>query len=245
MAGALVLWWSSAGCGGAYRGREANEGDGGRGVGMAERLPPQTVALVVTAVDPTFATEDHFMASFEMQLSGEPLAEKMGRKLLGYRRDYACQDSVCQASLYADPALAHADHRERIDLTGYSAAVESYEYSKQPMNNVAFESGAGTSLLFGPVLNPTGATGTAALARAQQWFQHLAGGSNLGGGFVSAAGPGRPLPWPGLWPVLQPFSSWNPAIAPTDHAGTCQLTSDDNPGVHAALFSDDYECDYT
>jgi hypothetical protein len=257
MAGALVLGWLWAGCGGAHRGRDANDGDGGRGVGAAgvigvpgavgataERLPPQTVALVVTAVDPTFATEDHFMASFEMQLSGEPLAEKMGRKLLGYRRDYACQDSVCQASLYADPALAHTDHRERIDLTGYSAAVESYEYSKQPMNNVAFESGAGTSLLFGPVLNPTGATGTAALARAQQWFQHLAGGSNLGGGFVSAVGPGRPLPWRGLWPVLQPFASWSPAINPAGSA-SCSLSSDDNRGKHGLIFSPDYECDYT
>jgi hypothetical protein len=189
----------SPGCGGPHRGRDATGGGGdvggagvGRAIGVAaERLPPQTVALVVTAVDPTFATEDHFMASLEMQLSGEPLAEKMGRKLLGYRRDYACQDSVCQASLYADPALAHTDHPERIDLAGYSAAVESYEYSKQPMNNVAFESGAGTSLLFGPVLNPTGGTGAAALARAEGWFRHMAGGSNLGSGFVSAASTSR------------------------------------------------------
>ncbi len=45
--------------------------------------------------------------------------------------------------------------------------------------------------------------------------------------------------------MLQPFTSWNPAIVPTNNAGTCLLTSDDNRGRHAALFSDDYECDYT
>ena len=62
---------------------------------------------------------------------------------------------------------------------------------------------------------------------------------------MTAPGPSNPLGWPGLWPVLQPFVSWDPAIAPSNSAATCQLTSDDNPGKHAALYSDDYECDYT
>src|SRR5580704_10297137 len=131
--GIIILAWS----GGCRSPHEAGKGQAAAAGGAPGHRPSQTLALVVTAVDPTFVTEDHFMASFEMQLSGEPLAETMGRKLLGYRRDYACQDNVCQASLYADPALAHTYHRERIDLTGFSAAVESYEYSKQPMNNVA------------------------------------------------------------------------------------------------------------
>lgn len=53
----------------------------------------------------------------------------------------------------------------------------------------------------------------------------------------------NPLGWPGLWPTLQPFTSWDPAIAPT-HEGGCSLTSDDNRGPHAALTSNMYECDH-
>ena len=155
-----------------------------------------------------------FIAAVEMQRAGEPFAEAMGRDLGGYTRDFACQDATCQASLYADPSLADPGDGV-IYLAGHSSAIESYEYSKQPMNNIAFESGAGTSLLFGPVLNPTGATGADALELAGAWFAHMAGGSNAGGRYVQAVSPGTPLGWPGLWPVLQPFSSWNPAIAPT------------------------------
>ncbi len=220
----------------------------GRADGSADGQPHpdggtrQTYALTVTSVDTTFATEDHFIAAVEMQLSGEPFAEAMGRDLGGYSRDYACQDPACQASLYTDPSST--DGGSVIDLPGYGSAIESYEYSKQPMNNIAFESGAGTSLLFGPVLNPTGATGADALALAQAWFTHMGSGSNAYA-YVTAPGPGNPLGWAGLWPVLQPFASWDPAIAPTNNAATCQLTSDDNPGRHAALYTDDYECDYT
>jgi len=244
--GIIILAWS----GGCRSPHEAGKGQAAAAGGAPGHRPSQTLALVVTAVDPTFVTEDHFMASFEMQLSGEPLAETMGRDLRGYRRDYACQESLCQASLYeglgrhglrtaGDPA-----NPQRIDLAGYSAAIESYEYSKQPMNNVAFESGAGTSLLFGPVLNPTGARGAAATASARRWFLHLAAGSSLGGGFLPPVGPDNPLGWKGLWPVLQPFSSWNPAIAPTSEA-QCALSSDDNRGARGTLLARDYECDYT
>ncbi len=242
-----------AGCGGgsASPRHDGAAGAGGHGAatgqtdGGSDAEPAQSLALVVTAVDPTFRTEDHFIAAVEMQLAGEPFAEAMGRDLGGYSRNYACSDPSCQASRYADPSLA-ADAGAQIDLPGYAAAIESYEYSKQPMNNVAFESGAGTSLLFGPVLNPNAATGADALALAQAWFQHMASGSNLGGAFFQPAGDGNPLGWRGLWPVLQPFSSWNPAIAPTsDVSLNCSLSSDDNPGQHGALLSNDYECDAT
>ncbi len=209
-------------------------------------VAPQSYALRITAVDTTFVTEDHFIASLEMQLSGEPFAEAMGRDLGGYSRDYSCPGSVCSPSVYQDPALAGDDggSAPRIDLAGYSSGIESYEYSKQPMNGIAFESGAGTSLLFGPVLNPTGATGEAALQIAQTWFLHMAGASNATNRFVNADfSASNPLGWPGLWPTLQPFSSWNPAIHPTHDTG-CSISSDDDPGLKGALVSDNYECDY-
>src|ERR1700729_987967 len=135
--------------------------------------PVQTLRVDISAVDTTFVTRDHFIASVEMQISGEPFAEAMGRNLSGFSRDFVCQLGDCQPSIYYDPALNNGlagGPNGRIDLPGFASGVESYEYSKQPMNNIAFESGAGTSLAFGPVLDSTGATGTDALGLASAWF---------------------------------------------------------------------------
>jgi hypothetical protein len=189
------------------------------------------------------------MAALEMQLSGEPFAEAMGRDLSGYSRDFSCQATVCDPSIYHDPALndgVAGGPIFRDDLPGFSSAVESYEYSKQPMNNIAFESGAGTSLAFGPVLNATGATGTAALQSLRDWVQHLAIGSNAVGRFVSSTvTPTNPLGWPGFWPTLQPFASWDPSIEASNASTGCSISSDDDPGASGSLACNDYECDYT
>jgi hypothetical protein len=212
------------------------------GSGWDSEARPQTYEFLVQAVDTRFRTEDHFIASLEMQLSGEPFAEAMGRDLGGYQRSYACQGRVCSPDSYFDPKLPPDDAGmpvARVDLAGFSAAVESYEYSKQPMNNVAFESGAGTSLLFGPVLNPEGRTGLDALALAHDWVLHMIGGSNAGS-FVPSDPTNAPLGWPGLRLTLQPFESWDPAISPSNAAG-CSLSSDD---THA-FTCEQYECDYT
>ena len=93
--------------------------------------------------DHRFVVADHFLASIEMQISGEPFAQLLGRNLAGYDRFSTPTD------LYTDPKRRH--HRRS---AGYSMAVESYEYSKQPMNNTSFESGAGLSLAVRPALNP-------------------------------------------------------------------------------------------
>ncbi len=208
----------------------------------------------MSAVDTTFVTRDHFIASVEMQIAGEPFAEAMGRQLAGFSRDYSCQASVCQASIYYDPALndgVAGGKNGRTDLPGFATAVESYEYSKQPMNNLAFESGAGTSLAFGPLLNPTGATGADALAGLRAWVLNAAAQANTTARSVSAVvTPDNPLGWPGFWPTLQPFTQWNPAInASSDDANAdgvlCTISSDDDPGASGALDCNEYECDYT
>ena len=209
---------------------------------------PQSLRLDVTAVDTTFTTRDHFLGSVEMQLSGEPFAEAMGRQLAGFSRDFVCLATTCSPSIYYDPALnggVAGGKNGRIDLSGFSAAVESYEYSKQPMNNIAFESGAGTSLAFGPVLNPDGKTGADALGTLRAWVQKIAVEANTGARIDTTVGPNNPLGWPGFWPTLQPFSSWNPAIKATSAATGCTISSDDDPGAQGALQCDDYECDYT
>lgn len=207
---------------------------------------PDAYALSISAVDTRFDTRDHFIASVEMQLSGEPFATAMGRDVSLYNRDYVCQKSVCSADSYSDPTLTSdaGAPAETIDLAGFSTAIESYEYSKQPMNNVAFESGAGTSLVFGPLFNPAGAPtaqGAAALQPLQAWIRALGDATNASG--RARIDDDDPLGWPGLQPTLQPFVSWDPTIEPT-HEGGCSLTSDDNHGPHSGLSSNVYECDY-
>ncbi len=93
----------------------------------------QTKTITATVGSTRFVTREHFIAAGEMQVSGEPFAEAMGRDLTNYSRDHLPPD------LYFDTSpLANGPW---IDLPGFSTAVESYEYSKQPMNNVALEAG--------------------------------------------------------------------------------------------------------
>jgi hypothetical protein len=199
-------------------------------------------------------------ATVEMQLSGEPLAESMGRLLPGYSRDYPHPDiyftppgtpfpnstAVCTVDGGGwDPNVSACPVP---DLTGFSTAVESYEYSKQPMNNLAFESGAGTSFLFAPLVNPSSLTGSAALALLIPRIQHYAVGSNATANFVHPADgtdPNNRLGWPGFWPTTHPYRSFDPTIKPVSSVGEmCSISSDDDPNATGSILNLDYECDY-
>ena len=234
-------------------------------------LAPQTFQLTVadSDVETTFVTRDHFMASLEMQLSGEPLASAMlwasiapqGRNLSLYSRDhlppnlYFTDDPTINP-----PGTSPTSLTGLVDLPGFSSGVESYEYSKQPMNGLNLESGAGTSLLFGPLVNPQGSVGTDALALERSWVQTLGMASNgisrfvhsettaptLANGTKQWADGTNPLGWPGIWPTLQPFTSFDPAIHATSSvAEQCSISSDDDPGAIGAVNCNDYECDYS
>lgn len=198
-----------------------------------------------------------------MQISGEPFAQHLGRQLTGYSRDHL------PPNIYFD--TAPGSQGPWIDLIGFSTAVESYEYSKQPMNMVALESGAGTSLVYGPLVNAQGAHGADAVANLSALVQHFAAGSNALGSFVFPGGTfpvntnviGRtgsgdlnpmgtglptenPIGWPGFWPTTHLFRSFDPAIAPTSKVDLfCAISSDDDPGTTGSLGCADYECDYT
>lgn len=227
--------------------------------------PPQTATITATVGSTRFVTREHFLASGEMQISGEPFAEDMGRDLAGFSRDHLPPD------LYFDPS-APPDAAAPVDLVGFSTAVESYEYSKQAMNDVAFESGAGTSLVYGPLVNASGASGAQAAGQLAARVRHFAEGSNAFGSFVFSAGtfpanPGmllgvrssgdanpsgkgtgaeNPLGWPGIWPTVHPFRSFDPAVDPTGSFDLyCAISSDDDPGTSGALECADYECDAT
>jgi hypothetical protein len=221
--------------------------------------PEPAVAITTTVNSTRFVTREHMLAAGEMQISGEPYAEAMGRDLGGYSRDQIPTD------LYYDPDPA-LDGAVWIDVPGFSTGVESYEYSKQPMNNLAFESGAGTSLAYAPLVDFDGAVGSAATTHMADLVQQFAGESDATGDFVFAAGmfpagnpfgdrnpkgigsaAENPLGWPGIWPTAHVFASFDPTIAPTSNVDLiCSITSDDTPSESGAeLDNADYECDAT
>jgi hypothetical protein len=221
------------------------------------QAPASNVSITATVGSTRFVTREHFLAAGEMQISGEPLAEVMQRDLSLYGR------TTLPTDLYSDPA------RPWIDLPGFSTAVESYEYSKQPMNFTALESAAGTSLVHGPLVDVDGTGGPAATAAMAALVQRFASESNALGRFVfppntfpahnarngdrnpNSAGDAseNPLGWPGLWPTVHVFASFDPAIAPTGLAALdCAITSDDNVNPPTTPSDTDegvadYECD--
>ncbi|MFT3692058.1 MAG: hypothetical protein QM831_02875 [Kofleriaceae bacterium] len=191
-------------------------------IGCARSEPPR-VTITATVGSTRVTTREQMIAAGEMQLSGEPLAEAMGRRLANYSRFRVPGD------VYFDPQLAMS----WIDLAGYASAIESYEYSKQPMNNLMFESGAGTALAYGPLIGSED--------KLAAMVQHFAQGAHTLGRFVF---PDRG--WPGMAPTNHVFASFDPAIDPTsDMKLKCAITSDDNPGAQpgVTVTSSDYECD--
>ncbi|HEY1555627.1 MAG TPA: hypothetical protein VGF94_12405, partial [Kofleriaceae bacterium] len=209
---------------------------------------PVAVTITATVNSTRFVVREHMLAAGEMQISGEPLAQAMGRDLGGYSRD------LIPSNIYVD----HASGFAWIDLPGFSTGVESYEYSKQPMNELAFESGAGTALAYAPLVGSD--------ASLIALVQHFAAGSNATNKWVFAPGtfpsnnvfgdsnptgagdPAHdPLGWPGIWPTAHVFASFDPALAPTsDVVLQCSISSDDNPSESGGqLICSDFECDAT
>src|SRR5580698_5579405 len=166
------------GCASSLRRGDAGPVDAGADAGDAGGLTDGgdvamdggLVPLTATLVNQEFEVADHMRASREMQLSGEPFAQLLGYNLAGFNRTLSITDQ------YYDSAT----NTWRIDPLGYALAIESYEYSKQPMNNLSFESGAGLSLMYGPVLNPTQQSGDGGFNLLLTRFQQFALESNAG-----------------------------------------------------------------
>ena len=181
-------------------------GQGGSGGG-----PVLPTGLTGKVNSRRFLTADHMLASIEMQISGEPFAELLGRDIGGYDRFSSTPD------VYIDPGTGMSIP----DQLGFATAIESYEYSKQAMNTLSFESGAGLSLQFGPLLNPAGAEGDAAFALLSPRLQYFAkasraSGALIGKDFVAVPAPLNDLNnaygWAGFWPVYAEFRSFDPSI---------------------------------
>ena len=177
---------------------------------------------------------------------------RWGATSRGYSRDFVCQSCACSTEPLPRPRPQQR-RRRRSDRRATTCrasrrAVESYEYSKQPMNNIAFESGAGTSLALRARAQPEGrdrgrrARGAARLGPAPRRR-----GSNATSRVRSRRRSRRTTRsgWPGFWPTLQPFTQWNPSIKASNASTGCSISSDDDPGATGSLACNDYECDYT
>jgi hypothetical protein len=221
------------------------------GLALACGAPPTAPDVVPslrgTLVNTRFDVAQHMRASVEMQISGEPFAQLLGYDLAGFDRSRLPTDQYAPDGgglLVTDPL-------------GFALAVESYEYSKQPMNNLSFESGAGLSLMFGTVLNPTAQTQQAGYSLLADRFQHFAAAANCGGpigkGLIvsppPASNPLNAYGWPGLWPVFAEFADFDPTIQPVPGAvKTCTFAG--SVGVYGGGLDPsttkiaNYECDY-
>ncbi|HEX4460932.1 MAG TPA: hypothetical protein VIA18_23290 [Polyangia bacterium] len=202
-----------------------------------------TTYFTSKTTDNHFYVANHFLASMEMQISGEPFAQLLGRNLAGYNRYSTVPD------LYLDPKT----NVVTVDPLSYSMAVESYEYSKQPMNNTSFESGAGLSMEYGPVLNPTGLTGDAAYTNLVDRLQTLATESGSGGPpntnwVITPAPTDNPLNtlgWSGFWPVFAEFQSFDANINPTSGSMRgCSIVGGYAAATLGSQLVGDYECGY-
>ncbi len=213
--------------------------------GSADLPPPELVASLASS---RFETTPAMRASLEMQLSGEPFATALGYNLCGFNRRLVLTDqyaSNCGSTYVTDPL-------------GYALAVESFEYAKQPMNNLSLESGAGLSLMYGPVLNPAGETGELAETLFANRFQQLAAEANASGPVKSnlIVAPAPELNvlnyygWPGLWPAFAEFASFDPGIDPVPgQVNNCTFTGSlgsfgYGPAPTGAFVIANYECDY-
>lgn len=204
---------------------------------------PRGARFAITGGDAKAAVGTMMRAAIDMQHNGEPLAEVMGRDLAGYDR------SALRPDIYADPATSEA----KSDLVGYSSAVESYEYSKLMMNYLSFESGAGLSLMYGPLLNPSAQVGAGAIGLLRDRVQALALASRAG---VDSNGPWVIVPaptnnplnvlgFPGLWPQFAELASFDTAIEPSGNVQRgCSLEGGYGASAGSKITVGDYECGY-
>lgn len=210
---------------------------------------PVHAELVTSRVD----TMQLMFAAGEMQTSGEPFMQNFaGRNLADYNRYWIPVDQ------YLVPQSSGSRlWNSYTDLFGFSCAVESYEYSKYHMNLVANQTGAGVSLANGPLVAAMpGATPVDRLRSRVEQLLYAAGTDVAGYAMLDG---GAPVPdpqggenplndfgFPGLWPDMMPFRSWDPTLQP-DQSVTHSCTTQTGYGGVAFYGNNPvytYECDY-
>jgi hypothetical protein len=210
---------------------------------------PVHAELVTSRVD----TMQLMFAAGEMQTSGEPFTQNFaGRNLQDYDRYWIPVDQ------YLVPITGSSRLFDSFtDLFGFSSAVESYEYSKYHMNLVANQTGAGVSLANGPMV--AALQGASPFDKLRTRVEQLiyAAGTDVAGYAMYDGGLPTPDPqggtnplndfgFPGLWPNLMPFRSWDPTMQP-DQSVTHSCTTQTGYGGVAFYGNNPvytYECDY-
>jgi hypothetical protein len=210
---------------------------------------PVHAELVTDRVDTMWL----MFAAGEMQTSGEPFAQNFaGRNLQDYNRYWIPVDQ------YLVPVTSGSRLWDSYtDLFGFSSAVESYEYSKYHMNLVANQTGAGVSLANGPLV--AALPGADAFDKLRSRVERLlyGAGTNVAGYALMDGGVPVPDPqggrnplndfgFPGLWPDLMPYRSWDPSMQP-DQSVTHSCTTQTGYGGVAFYGNNPvytYECDY-
>jgi hypothetical protein len=197
-------------------------------------------------------------AAGEMQTSGEPFAQNFAGRSLPY---FAYSRYSPQPDQYYVPCAncGMSITNSVTDLFGFSCAVESYEYSKYHMNMVANQSGAGVSLINGPLIATLpGATPFDRLQARMEALIAATGadvrqcglsGTNCTSFATIPPPPNNPLNdfgFPGLWPNLDPYGSFDTTMAPDQSVVNSCTSVTGYGGVKQyggqAVFR--YECDY-
>ena len=181
-------------------------------------------------------------AAGELQISGEPFASNFAGRNLGYydRNRLPPDQYVLDLGLSTETAVT--------DIFGFSTAVESYEYSKYHMNMLIEQTTAGVSLANGPVVaKELGATSLDRL-RARAGELMTCAGTDVTGYATLPAPTNNPLNYlgfAGVWPVLAPFKSFDPTLAPTLNViKSCTFSGGYGGTGFGTNLSPQYECVY-
>ena len=215
------------------------------GLAPAQGAPrtPVRAEFLSTRVD----TAQVLFAAGEMQTGGEPFAENFGgRDLTYYDRYYVPVDQ------YLVPDTSGRFFDGYTDLFGFSSAIESYEYSKYHVNMISHQTGAGVSLANGPLLSAL--PGATPRDRLRSRIEHLlfaagtdvSGFAHFDGGAPAGANPLNDFGFPGLWPAMAPYRSFDPTMQPDLTVAHSCTTSTGYGGVifFGSSPVDAYECGY-
>ncbi len=234
----------AAGSGGDASARDARSSDAAAFLWDGSRAPYEAsvaesvprVPVVAEMVSREVDVQGMMFSAGEMQISGEPFAQFFGgRNLAYYDRAFVPPDRYL-IPLSGDAgvfdALLGSNVNPIIDVFGFSTAVESYEYSKYHMNSIVEFSGAGVSLVNGPLVvrMPQAAPQDKLIARIGELLTNA--GTNVGpggttmGGYATLPPPPNnaqnPLGFSGLVPTFAPYSSFDPTVTATlQEVGVC------------------------
>jgi hypothetical protein len=222
------------------------------GLPTPEAGPRTPVNAEFTSTPVRTDTMQLMFAAGEMQTSGEPFASNFAGRVLSYyifSRYSGTPDQYYEPCTGSNPNCLIAPV---IDLFGFSTAVESYEYSKYHMNMIANQSGAGVSLINGPLI--ASLPGATPFDKLQTRMEALIAATGADIAQYASLPPPLNNPmndfgFPGLWPNMAAYRSFDVTMTPeTDAVVTCKPGAPPRGyggvGQYGGQAVPRYECDY-